>query len=158
MVEVSTINYVPVAAGSIDVPTIQANDDDLATAVTTLEDVVVVKKLSTTTVTFESSGQTTLYTVPAGKTFIPVFVIIRVGGDAGTTDVSFGRVGALTDWIGNTQLDNLDAAGDCVKIEVTNADPPAKSKTYAAGTVFQIDVIVGIGQPTNYVDLFGYLV
>lgn len=117
-----------------------------------------VTLISTTEVDFSGTGQTTLYTVPTGKIFIPVMAIIRAGSDAGITDVTFGRVGALTDWMGTTQLDNLDADGDQVKVEVANADPPAKSKTYAAGVVFQIDVTVGSGGATNYVDLFGYLV
>jgi hypothetical protein len=72
--------------------------------------------------------------------------------------VTFGRVGALTDWLGTIQLDNLDAAGDQVKIETTNTNPPTKSKTYAAAQVFQIDVTVALGGATNYVDLFGYLI
>ena len=72
--------------------------------------------------------------------------------------MTFGREGALTDWLGTIQLDNLDADGDQVKIETTNANPPAKSKTYAAGVVFQIAVTVAQGGATNYVDLFGYLI
>lgn len=118
----------------------------------------VLLKVSTTSVAFNAVAATTLYTVPTGKTFIPVFAIIRAGADAAATDVTFGRVGALTDWLGTIQLDNLDAAGDQVKVEVINANPPTKSKTYAAGVVFQIDVTVAAGGVTNYVDLFGYLI
>lgn len=128
-----------------------------ADAITALED-ITLRKLSTTTVAFDATGQTTLYTVPTGKTFIPIMAVIRAGADAALTDVTFGRVGALTDWMGTTQLDNLDADGDQVKIEVANANPPAKSKTYVAGVVFQMDVTVAQGGATNYVDLFGYLV
>ncbi len=115
-------------------------------------------KVSTTTVAFNVVTATTLYTVPVGKTFIPVFAIIRVEADAALTDVTFGRVGALTDWRGTIQLDNLDADGDQVKIELTNSNPPSKAKTYIAGTVFQVDVTVAQGGATNYVDLFGYLI
>lgn len=128
-----------------------------ADAITALEN-ASLRKLSTTTVPFNATGQTTLYTVPTGKTFIPIMAIIRAGADAAVTDVTFGRVGALTDWLGTIQLDNLDADGDQVKIKVANANPPTKSKTYAAGVVFQIDVTVAQGGATNYVDLFGYLV
>lgn len=117
-----------------------------------------ITKVSTTEVAFNAIAATTLYTVPAGKIFIPVMAIIRAGADAGATDVTFGRVGALTDWLGTIQLDNLDASGDQVKIETVNANPPTKSKTYAATVVFQIDVIVALGGATNYVDLFGYLI
>jgi hypothetical protein len=118
----------------------------------------IMMKVSTTLVDFSGAGQTTLYTVPKGMIFIPSMAVIRAGANAAATDVTFGRVGALTDWLGTIQLDNLDADGDQVKIEVTNADPPSKSKTYAADVVFQIDVTVGAGGATNYVDMFGYLV
>lgn len=121
-------------------------------------DLQTMQKVTTTTVDFSTTGQTTLYTVPAGQIFIPTMAVIRAGSDAAATDATFGRVGALTDWIGTTQLDNLDADGDQIKIEQTNANPPTKSKTYAAGVVFQIDVTVAAGGATNYVDLFGYLV
>jgi len=117
-----------------------------------------MNKVSTTTVAFNATGSTTLYTVPAGQIFIPTMAVIRAGANAAATDVTFGRVGALTDWLGTIQLDNLDAAGDQVKIEATNANPPTKSKTYAASVVFQIDVTVAAGGATNYVDLFGYLI
>jgi len=145
-------------AGGIDVLSIRANDAALKAAMDVLEAVESIIKVSTTTVDFSGAGQTTLYTVPTGKTFIPIMAIIRAGADAAATDVTFGRVGALTDWLGTIQLDNLDADGDQVKVEVTNANPPTKSKTYAAGQVFQIDVTLGAGGATNYVDLFGYLV
>lgn len=113
-------------------------------------------KISTTTVAFDTTGQTTLYTVPTGKIFVPILVVIRAGADAAQTDVTFGRSTALTDWLSTIQLDNLDADGDQVKIELSNANPPTKSKTYAAGVLFQIDVTVAQGGATNYVDLFGY--
>jgi len=121
-------------------------------------DVNPLEKVSTTTVAFDAVAVTTLYTVPAGKIFIPVIAIIRAGADAALTDVTFGRSTAKTDWLGTIQLDNLDADGDQVKIEQTNANPPVKAKTYAADVLFQIDVIVAQGGATNYVDLFGYLV
>lgn len=118
----------------------------------------IMMKVSTTTVDFSGAGQTTLYTVPKGMIFIPSMAVIRAGANANATDVTFGRVGALTDWLGTQQLDNLDAAGDQVKVEVANTNPQTKSKTYAADVVFQIDVTVAAGGATNYVDLFGYLV
>jgi len=114
--------------------------------------------ISTTTVAFNATGQTTLYTVPVGKLFIPVFVIVRCGADAVDTDITLGRVGALVDFLGTTQLDNLDADGDQVLLMPVPQDPALKLKTYAAGVIFQIDVTVGNGGVTNYVDLFGFLV
>ena len=115
-------------------------------------------KVSSTTVAFNAVAATTLYTVPVGKLFVPVFIIIRAGADALLTDVTFGRVGALTDFLGTKQLDNLDADGDQCRLQAINADPAPKLKTYVAGVVFQIDVTVAQGGATNYVDLFGYLI
>lgn len=134
------------------------NDPKVVQYLKSRGDLETMNKVSTTTVDFSAVAATTLYTVPAGQIFIPTMAVIRAGANAAATDVTFGRVGALTDWIGTIQLDNLDADGDQVKIEVTNADPPTKNKTYAAGVVFQIDVTVAAGGATNYVDLFGYLV
>ena len=117
-----------------------------------------MQKVSTTTVAFNATGQTALYTVPTGQIFIPTMAVIRAGANAAATDVTFGRSTALTDWLGTIQLDNLDADGDQVKVEQSNANPPTKAKTYAAGVIFQIDVTVAAGGATNYVDLFGYLI
>jgi len=135
-------------------------DTDLATNMDLIDAAVYLRlqKMSTTTVAFNTTGQTTLYTVPTGKIFVPVAVFIRVDASANTSAVTFGRVGALTDWLDTITLSNLDAAGDVVKIEPVNNATPVKSKTYAAAVVFQIDVTTGNGGATNYVDLFGYLI
>jgi len=117
-----------------------------------------LRKIATVTVSFAATGQTTLYTIPAGKLFIPHKLFIRAGADAGNTEVTFGRVGTLTDWLDTRTLSNLDAVGDVVKVEILNATTPTKSKTYAAGVVLQIDVTTALGGATNYVDLFGYLI
>ena len=114
--------------------------------------------ISSTTVSFAAVAATTLHTTPATQLFVPVFIIVRAGADAGATDVTFGRVGALTDWLGTTQLDNLDADGDQVLLMPVPQDPALKLKTYAAGIAFQIDVTVANGGANNKVDLFGYLI
>lgn len=155
VVTIKDINYIE--TGEVGWQDIIDNFAALKAAVEALQTGALMK-VSTTPVAFNAVAATTLYTVPAGKTFMPVMAIIRAGADAGATDVTFGRVGALTDWLGTIQLDNLDAAGDQVKVEQTNTNPPTKSKTYAAAQVFQIDVTVALGGATNYVDLFGYLV
>jgi len=115
-------------------------------------------KVSSTSVAFNAVAATTLYTVPVGKLFIPVVAVVRAGADAALTDVTFGRVGALTDWLDTKQLDNLDAAGDQCRLQPTNSEPAPTLKTYAAGVVFQINVTVAQGGASNKVDLFGYLI
>ena len=114
--------------------------------------------ISSTTVAFNAVAATTLYTVPTGKLFVPAFIDVRAGADAVLTDVTFGRSTAKTDWLGTMQLDNLDADGDQVLLMPVPQDPALKLKTYAAGVLFQCDVIVAQGGASNKVDLFGYLV
>lgn len=117
-----------------------------------------VTKVSSTTVAFNAAAATTLYTVPPGKLFIPVMAIIRVGANAAVSTVTFGRVGALTDWLNTITLSNLDADGDQVLIMPVPHATPVKQKTYAAGVVFQIDVTAANGGASNKVDLFGFLI
>jgi hypothetical protein len=114
--------------------------------------------ISSTTVAFNAVTATTLYTVPTGKLLAPVFILVRAGADAVLTDVTFGRSTAKTDFLGTMQLDNLDADGDQVLLMPVPQDPALKLKTYAAGVLFQCDVIVAQGGASNKVDLFGYLV
>lgn len=114
--------------------------------------------ISSTIVAFNAVTATTLYTVPTGKLLAPVFILVRAGADAVLTDVTFGRSTAKTDFLGTMQLDNLDADGDQVLLMPVPQDPALKLKTYAAGVLFQCDVIVAQGGASNKVDLFGYLI
>lgn len=135
-------------------------DGDLGTNMDILDAAVFssVTMVSTTLVPLNATGQTTLYTVPADKIFIPVMAVLRIGADASTSAVTLGRVGALTDFLGTISLANLDADGDQGVLMPVPSATPAVLKTYAAAVVFQIDVTTGNGGATNYVDLFGYLV
>ncbi len=135
-------------------------DTDLATNMDTLDAAVMgsVTKVSTTAVTLASTGQTTLYTVPTGKIFIPVLAVIRVDASANTATVTLGRQGTATDFLGTQTLLNISTGGDMgIMMPVPNATP-VTLKTYAAAVIFEIDVTVAGGGATNYVDLFGYLV
>lgn len=115
-------------------------------------------KVSTTTVDLSGTGQTTLYTVPTGKIFIPVMAVLRAGDDCGASVITMGRSGALTDFLNSQTLGNINASGDMAVLQPVPNSTPVLLKTYAAGVVFQIDVTTGSGGATNYVDLFGYLV
>jgi hypothetical protein len=117
-----------------------------------------VALLSTTTVSHAAVAQTTLHTVPSGFRMIPDHVKIVAAGDEAATDITLGQVGALTDFMGTTQLDNLDAQYDMVKVQPIPADPPVKQKSYAAGTVFQVDVTAANGNAGNTYHLFGTLI
>lgn len=124
--------------------------------------------LSSTTVAFDSTGQTTLYTVPAGKTCVVTHAVIVIGGDAGDTDITIGVTSSWDNWAGangiaggDIALDNMNAANDALVISPTTfvATPAANNilQSYAAGSVIKIDVIAGNGNATNNVRLFGFL-
>ncbi len=117
-----------------------------------------VSLISSTDVPFDAVAAVTLFTVPTGKLFIPVLLVVRVGDDAAVTIVSVGRVGSLTDFLPNQTLSNLDADGDMGILQPVPAATPLMLKTYAAGVVFQMDVTTAVGNASNDVDLFGYLV
>ena len=114
--------------------------------------------LSSTTVAFNANGQTTLYTVPTGKTAVLTKAVIIAAGDAGaTTTITIGRVGTLMDFLPTNTLSNLDAAGDVVICQPVPNTTPLKLKTYAAGVVIQVDVGNQSGAAGNTVKLFGFI-
>ncbi len=113
--------------------------------------------LSVTTVSFAADADTTLYTVPAGKRLVLTKAIVIAGADAGSTDIKIGQDGAEGDWVDTTQCDNLDAANDVIILQPVPAATSVKSKSYAAGTVIQMNVANHAGGATNTVYLFGFL-
>ena len=116
-----------------------------------------ISLLSSTTVSLASATQTTIFTVPTGKRCILFAAEIVAGADASTSTVTIGQVGALTDFLGTQTLSNLDAQFDSVWcLPVPNATP-VKGKSYAAGTVIQVDVTSAVGGATNTLNLFGFL-
>ena len=115
--------------------------------------------LSTTTVADLSGvAQTTLYTVPVGKTAILSEAWLRAAADVGATlQFQIGQNGATTDFLIDTAGDNLDAANDVIICKPIAAATPPKSKAYAAGTVIEIDVTVGGNAVAGTVYLFGFV-
>ncbi|MFA5378044.1 MAG: hypothetical protein WC455_19995 [Dehalococcoidia bacterium] len=113
--------------------------------------------LSTTVVPLNANTAVTLYTVPVGKRCVLDHAVLVAGADAGTTTVSIGQVGALTDFLALNTLSNLDAQYDAVILKPIPNTTPLKGKSYVAGTVIQIDVTNQAGGATNTVYLFGFL-
>ena len=95
--------------------------------------------------------------MPAGFRFIPDHVKIEAAGDEAATIASFGQVGALTDFLPNQTLSNLDAQYDVAICRPIQAATPVQHKSYAAGTVFQVDVTTSVGNAANTYMLFGTL-
>jgi hypothetical protein len=125
-----------------------------------------VTLLSETTVDHSGAGQTTLYTVPTGKSCIICFVVIKAAGDEAATDITIGKTASWDDWMGGAgshlnadmQLDNLDVAGDLVMIGPNMvANPATNCVTYTAGEVIKVDVVAANGNAGNTYYLYGML-
>lgn len=114
--------------------------------------------LSASTVALNADGQTTIYTVPAGKRCILSHALLVLGADAGTSDLSIGQNGATTDFLPVQNLDNLNAQYDVgLLMPVPSATPALPQKSYAAATVIEADVSNNNGGATNTLYLFGVL-
>lgn len=114
--------------------------------------------LSTTTVSFAADADTVLYTVPVGKRCVLRAACIVAGADAGaTTTASIGANGAETDFVPANTLSNLDAQYDSVWLVPIPNTTPLKGKSYAAGTVIEMQVANQSGGATNTVYLFGFI-
>jgi len=116
-----------------------------------------VTLLSTTTVSLAADADTVIYTVPTGKRCILSHGMLVAGADAGASDISIGQAGAETDFVGVTNLDNLDAQYDSMLLAPVPSATPAKLKSYATGTVIEAKVANHAGGATNTLYLFGLL-
>jgi hypothetical protein len=109
-------------------------------------------KLATVTgVDMKTAAATTLYTVAAGKTFYPVFVVIREpsASMAGGTSYSF------TGWRQAVDLSSLTTAGTD---HIVLSGHETKYTDNATVTAFQITVTTGTTLAcTATIDVFGFL-
>jgi hypothetical protein len=117
--------------------------------------------LGTATLDVTSTGQTTIYTVPTGKRCVLDNVKIVAGATASPTAVvRIGQNGATNDFVAEGTMTNLAAQYDCVQLKpVPVLLTPPKTKSYAAGTVIEADVITADadGGTDNTVYVYGYL-
>lgn len=117
---------------------------------------IALLSITTVTTNLSATGATTLYTVNIGKTLILSHAYLTAGGDVGANlAVTIGQVGALTDFVGTTNGDNLDAANDCILIAPIPSATPATNKQYTAGEVIQLNVAVAGNAVSGIVDLYG---
>lgn len=116
-----------------------------------------ISLLSSTTVALNAAAATTLFTVPNGKRCVLTHAILVAGADASTSVVTIGQVGALTDFLGAQTLSGIDAQYDAGILQPIPNATTVLGKSYAAGTVLQMDVTTGNGGATNTVYLFGFL-
>lgn len=124
--------------------------------------------LSTTTVAFNSAAQTTLYTVPVGKTCVVTKVIVIAGADAVDATISIGVTATWDNWLGtngflgtDAVLDELDASGEyCVLSPPNDTAIVAAASVltrYTAGEIIIVNVTNSGGGATNTFHLFGIL-
>lgn len=93
----------------------------------------------------KTTGQTVLYTVPAGKTLIVTDILIKLVAVDTLTVPATVRAGtsgrSYSDWVGATALTNQLASGDIISLRSASLLPVQKS--FAATEVVQLDVTVG---------------
>lgn len=113
--------------------------------------------LSSTTITLGADGNTTLYAVPAGKRCVLTKALFIAEADAGTSTLTIGQAGALTDFLGTQTLSAVDAKYDVAILQPVPNATPVIVKSYAAGVVVKAVVGSHAGAAGNTLVLFGYL-
>lgn len=121
-----------------------------------------VTKLATVAgIDAKTVAQTTLFTVPAGKSLVVNHVVIRctaftVGSKAVQAVASFGGNSATYDDYLNSVTYTIAAADVAIADSVLDAAVPV----YAAGALFKLAIETGSDATTETwaVDVFGYLI
>jgi len=106
----------------------------------------------------KTAGKTTLYTVPSGKTFYPVMVVVREpsASMAGGTDYDFGTGANADTWRQTVDLSSMTTLSTDYMV-ISGADV-TKYTDCAASSVFGIKVITGTTAAcTATIDVFGFL-
>ncbi len=117
--------------------------------------------LSTTTgIDLKTTGQTTLYTVPGGKTLVITDVIIYLTNGNTITVAAIVRVGktaAFNQYIDNTTLTGLSATGNYLSLG--SATTLEVHSVFDAADVVKLDVTTGATATTDTVTVyvFGFL-
>jgi len=116
--------------------------------------------LSCTTLDVQSTGQTTLYTVPAGRRLIIDKIMVVAGATASPTAVvTFGEQGTATDFLAAQTFTNLAAQYDTIVCRPVPNATPVKLKSYPAASIIEADVTTADadGGTDNQVFLYGTL-
>jgi hypothetical protein len=121
--------------------------------------------LGTITANAQTTTKQTIFTVPTGRTMIPVAVCFREPSAtlAGLVDLDIGGDASAGDWIQQVTLAAFTATTDygfVFQPEQAAGPPivPVKKTVYAATTAFGIKINTGSTGAANVeVDLFGYL-
>ena len=124
-----------------------------------LNEAALTKVATVTSVDMQTAAKTTLYTVPTGKVFYPVFVVVRdpSASLAGGTDYNIGTGANADTWRQTVNLSSMTTLGTDYMV-ISGADVTKYSEC-AAASEFGIKVITGATDAaTATVDVIGYLV
>lgn len=118
-------------------------------------------RLSSTSILGKIQTQTTLYTVPTGKTAVITHIVLRMTSASNVTAVATVTAGVTSAWtsiLASTALTGFDATGEYFVLQSSNP-----SIVTAAAGVIKLDVptaatTTGGGDTYTFTcDLFGYL-
>lgn len=112
--------------------------------------------LETVNVDFSSVGETVLHTTVSGETTVPIAAVVRAGGDAGTTQVTIGRSGEVTDFLNTQTLSNVNGDGEMAILQPVPNATPVGLKTYGGGIEIRMNVENADGAAVNLIDILGY--
>jgi len=119
---------------------------------------------STAAVDLNAAGgtETSLYTVPTGKTCIVTQIVIRnMSADAANAVVTFGKTGGACDeWRGNQTLSGLDGVTKYTVLYLDQGtnDTPEAAVQFDAADVVGVEITTQAGGAcTCTMDVFGYL-
>lgn len=126
--------------------------------ISALNENAITKLASVTGVDMKTSGKTTLYSVPAGKTLYVTEVVVREPSAslAGGTDYDLGTGANCDTWRQAVDLSSMTTPGTDYMV-IRGADVTKYTES-AAASEFGIKVITGsTGAATATVDIFGFL-
>jgi len=104
------------------------------------------------------NAETTVYTVPTGRTCILSHGWLKVAGDVGPNlVVTVGQNGDEDDWVGLTAASNLDADLDVIIISPVPSATPATLVEYVAGELIKFKVTTAGNAVAGTFYLFGFL-
>lgn len=123
-----------------------------------LKEYSICKVATVSGVDMKTAGETTLFAVPAGKTFLPFAVVVRNNSAslAGGTDYDFGAASGASTWLQSVDLSTMTATTtNRWLLSVTNTS----YTPIPGGANFVIKVSTGSTLAATAVfDVFGYLI
>jgi hypothetical protein len=121
------------------------------------EENTICRLVTMSGVDMKTAGKTILYTVPPGKTFYPIMVVVKSPSAslAGGTEYDFGTGANADTWVQNVDLSAMTTLATDFKVIDSGG---TKYTRCAAGSEFGIKVITGsTAVCTATIAVFGFL-